>query len=73
MSKQGTKEVGIMNFQETSNGHFEVHFITSGEVQLFTVVCLPQTCGTFPTVICRSPYVDEEEFLTEDEICMLDR
>ena len=34
---------------------------------LFTVVCLPAE-GRFPTVIMRSPYVDAEEFMSEDEI-----
>ena len=37
--------------------------------ELFTVVCLPQSCGTFPTVIYRNPYVDAAEQQTEGEIC----
>ena len=37
--------------------------------ELFTVVCLPSECGKFPTVIMRSPYVDSEESLTEEQIC----
>lgn len=36
---------------------------------LFTVICLPDTCGKHPTVIYRNPYVDSDETLTEDEIC----
>ena len=35
---------------------------------LFTVVILPDKDGKFPTVIFRTPYVDKEEFLSEDEI-----
>lgn len=36
---------------------------------LFTVVCLPDEIGTFPTIIYRNPYVDKEESLDETEIC----
>ena len=36
---------------------------------LFTIVCLPENDGTFPTFIYRNPYVDHEEYLSEDEIC----
>jgi predicted acyl esterase len=41
----------------------------NGEVELFTVVCLPSENGNFPTVIFRSPYVEDEEKKTEDELC----
>ena len=44
-------------------------YLMNGEVELFTVVCLPSEKGNFPTVIYRSPYVDSEEFLPEEEIC----
>ncbi|MBQ7916327.1 MAG: hypothetical protein IJ315_06025, partial [Firmicutes bacterium] len=37
--------------------------------ELFTVICLPQGSGQFPTVIYRSPYVDAAELQTEEEIC----
>jgi len=37
--------------------------------ELFTVICLPQKNGKFPTVIYRTPYVDEAEQQTEEEIC----
>lgn len=33
--------------------------IRSEDVELFTVVCLPEKEGRFPTVLCRSPYVDD--------------
>lgn len=39
------------------------------DCELFTIICLPDNVGKFPTVIMRSPYVDAEEFLSEDEIC----
>lgn len=35
---------------------------------LFTLVLLPREGGVFPTVLCRRPYVDDEEFLSEGEI-----
>ena len=37
--------------------------------KLFTVVCLPNGCGKFPTVIYREPYVDNDEELSKEEIC----
>ena len=37
--------------------------------ELFTVVCLPGSEGTYPTVIYRSPYVDAETHLSEEDIC----
>lgn len=36
---------------------------------LFTIVCLPQKEGIFPTVIWRSPYVDDSESLPEETVC----
>lgn len=39
------------------------------EAKLFTVVCLPQNYGTFPTVMIRNPYVDADEILSEEKIC----
>ena len=33
------------------------------------MICLPQKSGTFPTVIMRTPYVDDDENLSEEEIC----
>ncbi len=44
-------------------------YIETNGTKLFTLVCLPSEHGTYPTVIYRSPYVDAEEFLTEDAIC----
>ena len=36
--------------------------------ELFTLVCLPKKEGRFPTVIMRSPYVDESEEKDEKEL-----
>ena len=45
------------------------YYISIDNAELFTVVCLPDEKEKFPTVIMRSPYVDGEEFLSEEEIC----
>ncbi len=44
-------------------------YLDTNGTKLFTLVCLPSEQGTYPTVIYRSPYVDAEELLTEQEIC----
>ena len=44
-------------------------YLTVNNAELFTVVCLPDTCGKYPTVIYRNPYVDLDENLSEDEMC----
>ncbi len=44
-------------------------YLLFNKAELFTVVCLPQSSGRFPTVIYRTPYVDTAEEQTEDEIC----
>ncbi len=36
--------------------------------ELFTAVCLPEDKGSFPTVLFRSPYVDDMEKLIEEQI-----
>ena len=45
------------------------YYLEINKAELFTVVCLPQSRGKFPTVIYRTPYVDAAEQQTEDEIC----
>ena len=52
-----------------TTGEVFFRYLEINGAELFTVVCLPQSCGTFPTVIYRSPYVDAAEQQTEDEIC----
>jgi predicted acyl esterase len=42
--------------------------IAYGNADFFTVVCLPEKAGKFPTVLCRTPYTGSEELLSEDEI-----
>lgn len=37
--------------------------------KFFTVICLPESFGSFPTVIMRNPYVDNDENFSEEEIC----
>lgn len=44
-------------------------YVPVENAQLFTVVCLPQKEGHFPTVIYRVPYVDHTEMMTEDQLC----
>ena len=43
-------------------------YLTVGDAEIFTVVCLPDGEGQFPTIIARSPYVDAEQDLSEQEI-----
>ena len=38
--------------------------------ELFTIICLPNDKDKFPTVIFRSPYVDEEESVSEQQLCL---
>lgn len=44
-------------------------YLSCDFAELFTVICLPDTCGKHPTVIYRTPYVDNEELMSVDEIC----
>ena len=44
-------------------------YLTNNGAKLFTVVCLPDEKGSFPTVILRTPYADSDVTRTEDEIC----
>jgi len=44
-------------------------YVPCGGAELFTVVCLPATGGRFPTVVYRRPYVDDEELLSDAEVC----
>ncbi|MBO7762445.1 MAG: hypothetical protein J6T24_06575, partial [Clostridia bacterium] len=49
--------------------HAYYEYIRVGDADIFTVVCLPDTEGRFPTVLYRSPYVDTEATPTEAELC----
>ena len=64
---------------ETTQRRFSVkayyQYLQVQETPLFTVVCLPDERGKFPTVIMRSPYVDyaenqPEEFSVEKTVSM---
>ena len=44
-------------------------YINFNGAKLFTVACIPEKEGEFPTVIFRSPYVDDAQNMTEEEIC----
>ena len=44
-------------------------YLSSDDIDLFTVVCLPDNDGKYPTVIIRTPYVDESELLADDVVC----
>lgn len=44
------------------------HYLTFNGAELFTMVCLPEDKGTFPTVILRSPYVDAEGDIENEEL-----
>ena len=46
-------------------------YIKVDGAELFTVVCLPDEVGTFPTVLFRKPYHDTEFKMTEDEVVAL--
>ena len=49
--------------------HVYHKYLFNNNAQLFTVICLPDSKGAYPTVIYRNPYVDSEEMLSEEEIC----
>lgn len=49
-------------------GYVFSKYLEINQAELFTAVCLPKNCGKFPTVICRSPYVDAAEQQTEEDI-----
>ena len=44
-------------------------YVKSGDVSLFTVICLPRGEGKYPTVLYRTPYAEREEALSEAELC----
>ncbi len=44
-------------------------YLNFNNAYLFTVVCLPEKVGKFPTIILRTPYVDADELSFEQNIC----
>lgn len=49
--------------------HIYHKYLLNNNAELFTVICLPDDKGRYPTVIFRNPYADSEETLSEEEIC----
>ena len=45
----------------------KTYYIPVDEAELFTVVCLPEGSGKYPTVIYRSPYMDQLRKMTDEE------
>ena len=54
---------------DKSDGYVFYEYLEKDHTQLFTVICLPENTGKFPTVIYRNPYVDTAQHQTEEEIC----
>lgn len=52
----------------TENSRAQYQYIDVEGEKFFTMVLLPENSGTFPTVICRSPYVSDTLDKTEEEI-----
>ena len=48
----------------------DFEYIVSHRVNLFTAVLLPHSNGKFPTVVMRSPYVDNYENSDEADIAI---
>lgn len=44
-------------------------YVPSGEHRLYTVICLPNKEGSFPTVLYRWPYVVDEETASDEALC----
>ena len=44
-------------------------YLNCNSADLFTVICLPGESGKYPTVLFRNPYVDNEENVSEEELC----
>ena len=45
-------------------------YLSFDGADLFTVICLPDNYDKYPTLIYRKPYVDADEMLSEEEICI---
>lgn len=47
----------------------DYEYVKSEGMELFTLALLPRRQGQFPTVIYRTPYVDHERYMPEEELC----
>ncbi|MCI8554365.1 MAG: CocE/NonD family hydrolase [Clostridiales bacterium] len=48
--------------------HSEYTWLAAGDAELFTVACLPSAPAVFPTIVMRSPYVDDSQDRPEQEV-----
>ena len=44
-------------------------YLSNNGAELFTAVFLPDECGKYPVLIYRTPYIDSEGTMSEEEIC----
>ncbi|MBO5726966.1 MAG: hypothetical protein J6S00_07900, partial [Clostridia bacterium] len=56
-----------MSNEKTGRVYYE--YLNFNDADLFTVICRPIKDGKYPTVITRSPYVDGDMELREEDIC----
>ena len=49
-------------------GYAYYEYLNVGDGDLFTMIALPEEHGTFPTVICRSPYVKNTVKRSENDL-----
>ena len=49
-------------------GYAYYEYLDVGNGSLFTMIALPEKGGKFPTVICRSPYVQNTSGLSENDL-----
>ena len=66
-NKLYTDNMFLENAHKENEGSAYFEYLHCNGVELFTVICLPQKSGKFPTVILRSPYVDAHETEPEEE------
>ena len=61
-----TDSVPIENVCGENEGTAYFEYLNFREADLFTVICLPEKDGKYPTVIFRSPYVDADQDRLEE-------
>ena len=49
--------------------HTYYQYLSTGGADIFTMICLPEKSGKFPTAIHRTPYADYAEKMSEEEVC----
>lgn len=63
-----TERVSLKKDRSKNEGTAYFEYLHFRDADLFTVVCLPQKNGKFPTVVIRHPYVDAAENINEEII-----